>query len=97
MTETKPTDYAAIIRTANVATPAPPDWLKPGKQVAAEELGIGEIISLLGKRLIVKFPGNSMPVQFTDWPFLVQSGKIHSSARCTNPNRNPTGCFSKSK
>ena len=89
MTEAKPTDYAAIIRTANVATPAPPDWLKPGKQIAAEELGIGEIISLLGKRLIVKFPGNSMPVQFTDWPFLVQFGKIHPQHAAPTPTEIP--------
>jgi len=56
MTDDKPTDYAALIR-ANAATPDLPDWLKASKRIHSPRYGIGEIISLLGNRLIVKFPG----------------------------------------
>ncbi len=77
MTDDKPTDYAAIIRTANAATPELPDWLKPGLRIHSPQYGIGEVISLLGNRLIVKFPGMSIPVQFKDWSLSVQSGEIH--------------------
>ena len=76
MTDDKPTDYAAIIRTANAATPNPPDWLQQGKRIHSPQYGIGEVISLLGNRLIVKFPGSSTPVQFKDWSLSVQSGEI---------------------
>ncbi len=32
---------------------------------------------MLGKRLIVKFPGYSVPVMFKDWLLSVQSGEVH--------------------
>jgi len=35
------------------------------------------IISLLGNRLTVKFPGISIPVQFKEWSLSVQSGEMH--------------------
>jgi DEAD/DEAH box helicase domain-containing protein len=76
MTNDKPTDYAAIIRAANAKTPAPPNWLELGKRIYAPNYGVGEVISLLGKRLIVKFPKYSIPVQFKDWSLSLQANEI---------------------
>lgn len=76
MTNDKPTDYAAIIRAANAKMPALPSWLELGKRIYAPKYGIGEVISLLGKRLIVKFPGYSIPVQFKDWSLSLQANEI---------------------
>jgi len=45
MTDDKPTDYAALIRAANAATPDLPDWLKASKRIHSPRYGIGEIIS----------------------------------------------------
>jgi len=80
VTEAKDTDYAAIIRAANAVTPELPEWLKPGKRIQSPQYGIGQIISLLGKRLVVKFPGYSVPQLFKDWSLSVQSGEIQPIA-----------------
>ncbi len=76
MTNSKTTDYAALIRAANTATPDIPDWLKVGQLISSPQYGRGEVISLLGKRLIAKFSGNSTPVQFLDWQQVVANGEI---------------------
>lgn len=76
MTNFQPTDYAALIRAASTATPTTPDWLETGKQVFAPKYGTGNVIALLGKRLIVKFPEYSIPVQFKDWQEAVQVGEV---------------------
>lgn len=52
MTNDKSTDYAAIIRAAQETVPAPPDWLGVGKHIYSSEHGVGEVIALLGKRLL---------------------------------------------
>ncbi len=83
MTQARGIDYAAIIRAASTATPTPPDWLKPGKQIFSPNRGTGAIVSLLGKRLIVKFLGQSTPVQFSDWQQALQAGEIHPDASTT--------------
>jgi len=77
MTESQPPDYAAIIRAAKSATPTEkPDFLAPGKTVHSPHYGTGEVIGILGNRLIVKFPGYSVPVQFSDWQQAVQSKEV---------------------
>lgn len=79
MTDDKPTDYAAIIRAAQETVPEPPDWLAVGKHIYSKEHGVGEVIALLGKRLIVRFLENVIPTQFSDWPMLLTEGQILSS------------------
>ncbi|RCJ41957.1 hypothetical protein A6769_38530 [Nostoc punctiforme NIES-2108] len=63
----KPTDYAAIIRAANQTIPEPPEWLSAGRYVYSPEYGVGEVMALLGRRLIVKFVEEVKPTQFGDW------------------------------
>jgi len=82
MTENQPTDYAAIVRAATEIVPSPPDWLKVGQHIYSAQQGIGEVIALLGKRLIVKFIEETGPTQLTNWPVAVQTGQIQP--------RNPT-------
>lgn len=74
--ENQPTDYAAIIRAAQTPVPEPPDWLAVGKQIYSQEHGIGEVLALLGKRLVVSFLEDVTPTQFADWPVAVESGQI---------------------
>lgn len=74
MTTGKPTDYAAIIRAANTATPDLPNWLGSGKLISSPQYGRGKVISQLGNRLIVQFSGNS--IQFPDWQQAVAEGEI---------------------
>ncbi len=63
----KPTDYAAIIRAAHSAVPEPPEWLTAGKHIYSTSHGVGEVMAVLGKRLIVKFVEEVNPTQFADW------------------------------
>ncbi|MBD0386623.1 MAG: DEAD/DEAH box helicase [Nostoc sp. C3-bin3] len=79
MTDNKPTDYAAIIRAANQTIPEPPQWLSAGKYVYSPEYGVGEVMALLGKRLIVKFVEEVKPTQFEDWERTLSLGTIKSS------------------
>lgn len=74
----KPTDYAALIRAAQTV-PEPPNWLAVGKHIYSTEHGIGEIMALLGKRLIVRFLEDINPTQFSDWPSAVACGSLLAS------------------
>jgi DEAD/DEAH box helicase domain-containing protein len=76
MTENQPTDYAAIVRAASEIVPSPPDWLKVGQNIYSNQQGVGEILAVLGKRLIIKFIESTGPTQLPDWPVAVQSGQI---------------------
>ncbi|MGK7904508.1 MAG: DEAD/DEAH box helicase [Hormoscilla sp.] len=76
MTESQPPDYAAIIRAAKSAPSNTPDFFAPGRTVHSPRYGTGKVIRILDRRLIVKFPGYSVPVQFKDWPQAVQSGEV---------------------
>ncbi|MGB7441924.1 MAG: DEAD/DEAH box helicase [Coleofasciculaceae cyanobacterium] len=79
MKKNKPTDYTALIRAVKAKTSSIPDWLTLGRKIYAPKYGTGEVISLLGKRLIMKFPGVSQPVQFQDWQKAIQEGEICAS------------------
>jgi DEAD/DEAH box helicase domain-containing protein len=79
VTDNKPTDYAAIIRAANQTVPEPPEWLGAGKYVYSPEYGIGEVMALLGRRLIVKFVEEVKPTQFGDWEQALALGSIKAS------------------
>jgi DEAD/DEAH box helicase domain-containing protein len=79
VTNDKPTDYAAIIRAANQTAPEPPEWLATGKHIYSSQYGIGEVMAILGKRLIVKFVEEVNPTQFEDWEDAVSKGLIKSS------------------
>lgn len=79
MTNDKPTDYAAIICAAQTPLPEPPDWLRVGKHIYSSEHGIGEVMAMLGKRLIVRFLEDITPTQFSDWPSAVAEGQILAS------------------
>ncbi len=76
MTENQPTDYAAIVRAATQIVESPPDWLGVGQHIYDKQQGIGEVLALLGKRLIVKFLEDTGPTQLADWPSAVSSGQI---------------------
>ena len=76
MTDNQPTDYAALIRTAQTEVPAPPDWLIVGQNIYSTQQGVGEVIALLGKRLIIKFLEETGPSQLADWPMAVEDGQI---------------------
>ena len=76
MTENQPTDYAAIVRAATQIVPSPPDWLGVGQHIYDKQQGIGEVVALLGKRLIIKFLEDTGPTQLADWPSAVSSGQI---------------------
>jgi len=79
VTDSKPTDYAAIIRAANQTVPELPAWLSTGKQVYSPEYGVGEVMAVLGRRLIVKFAEEVKPTQFEDWEHAISIGSIQSS------------------
>nr|MBD2195654.1 DEAD/DEAH box helicase [Calothrix parietina FACHB-288] len=79
MTDNKPTDYAAIIRAANQTVSEPPEWLTVGKHIYSPEYGVGEVMALLGRRLIVKFVEEVTPTQFGDWEEAISIGSIQSS------------------
>ncbi len=76
MTENQATDYAAIVRAATQTVPSPPDWLTVGQNIYSTQQGIGEVIALLGKRLIIKFLEETGPTQLADWPMAVEDGQI---------------------
>lgn len=76
MANDKQIDYAALIRAARTEVPQPPDWLAVGKQIYSGEHGIGEVMALLGKRLIVRFLEDVNPVQFSDWVSEVESNSL---------------------
>ena len=78
MTNDKPTDYAAIIRAANQIS-EPPEWLSAGKHVYSPEYGVGEVMAILGRRLIVKFVEEVNPTQFADWENVIASSSIKPS------------------
>lgn len=79
MTDHKPTDYAAIIRATQQPLPEPPSWLSPGKQIYSVEHGIGEVMAILGKRLIVRFLEDINPIQFSDWLDAVEKNQIRTA------------------
>jgi len=79
VTDNKPTDYAAIIRAANQTIPEPPEWLSVGKQVYSPKYGVGEVMALLGRQLIVKFVEEVNPTQFGDWEEAIALSSIQSS------------------
>ncbi|WP_223270038.1 Zn-binding domain-containing protein [Nostoc sp. 'Peltigera membranacea cyanobiont' 213] len=79
MTNNKPTDYAALIRAANQTVPEPPEWLTVGNHIYSPEYGVGEVMALLGRRLIVKFVEEVNPTQFDDWEEAIALGSIKSS------------------
>ena len=80
MSDNKPTDYAAIIRAAQSTVPEPPEWLTTGKQVYSPEYGVGEVMAILGKRLIIKFVEEINPTQFKDWEDAISKGSIKASS-----------------
>jgi DEAD/DEAH box helicase domain-containing protein len=79
VTNDKPTNYAAIIRAANQALPEPPAWLSVSKHVYSPKYGVGEVMAILGKRLIVKFVEEVNPTQLSDWEDAVASSLIQPS------------------
>jgi DEAD/DEAH box helicase domain-containing protein len=81
----KPTDYAAILRAANQTIKEPPEWLAPSKSVYSPEYGVGEVMAVLGQRLIVKFIESVNPMQFADWEDAIAKELIRESgANLTN-------------
>lgn len=76
MASDRPTDYADLIRRAHLPIPEPPDWLAVGKLIYSPEQGIGEVIALLGKRLIVRFLEDIKPTQIADWTVAVAQKQI---------------------
>ena len=86
MTSDRPTDYADLIRRAQSPIPEPPDWLAVGKLIYSPEQGIGEVIALLGKRLIVRFLEDIKPTQIADWTVAVAQKQISQ----TNATQNHT-------
>ena len=79
MSDNQPTDYAAIIRAAQNPVPEPPEWLTTGKQVYSPEYGVGEVMAILGRRLIIKFVEEINPTQFKDWEDAISKGSIKAS------------------
>lgn len=84
----KPTDYAAILRAAENQLPLPPEWLKIGAKIYSPEYGIGQITSVLGKRLIVDFIENPTPVHFPDWQIAIHQKKINPRDNINSDNQN---------
>jgi DEAD/DEAH box helicase domain-containing protein len=76
VTDDKQIDYAAPIRAARTEIPQHPDWLAVGKQIYSTEHGIGEVLALLGKWLIIRFLEDVNPVQFCDWVSQVESNSL---------------------
>ncbi|BDA73396.1 DEAD/DEAH box helicase-like [Calothrix sp. PCC 7716] len=82
----KPTDYAAILRAANQDINEPPEWLAPSKFVYSPEYGVGEVMAVLGRRLIVKFIEEVNPTQFDNWEDVVEKGLIKESGASLGSN-----------
>lgn len=76
MSDTNKTDYTAIIRAAQSTASEPPEWLTTGKTVYSPEYGVGEVMAILGKRVIVKFVEEVKPTQFEDWEDALAKGSI---------------------
>jgi len=88
MADNKPTDYAALIQAAQTAVPKPPEWLAVGKYIYSLEHGLGEVVALLGKRLIVQFLEDVSPIHFADWPLAVERSEIISRSPATASSGN---------
>jgi DEAD/DEAH box helicase domain-containing protein len=65
----RPIDYAAIARSTMKSSGQKPSWLIVGGSICAPSRarGIGEITTILGDRIIVKFPNYSVPVLINNW------------------------------
>ncbi|WP_414620807.1 hypothetical protein [Calothrix sp. CCY 0018] len=79
MSDNQPTDYAAIIRAAQSTVAEPPEWLTTGKHVYSPEYGVGEVMAILGKRLIIQFVEEVNPAQFKDWEDALTKGSTEMS------------------
>lgn len=90
MASDRPTDYADLIRRAQSPIPQPPDWLTVGKLIYSPEQGIGEVIALLGKRLIVRFLEDIKPTQIADWTVAVAQKQISQTNATQNHTRTST-------
>lgn len=75
-TVNQPLDPAALLRAGKESGQTVPDALGVGKSVTSPKYGTGKVTGWLGNRLIVKFPGYSVPVQFQDWRESVKSGEL---------------------
>ncbi len=90
MASDRPTDYADLIRRAQSPIPEPPDWLAVGKLIYSPEQGIGEVIALLGKRLIVRFLEDIKPTQIADWTLAVAQKQISQTNATQKHTRTST-------
>ncbi|WP_414585341.1 hypothetical protein [Scytonema sp. PCC 10023] len=46
-------DYAALVKAVSHSSPTPPDWLAVGQQIYSPSYGFGQVIGVLGSRLVV--------------------------------------------
>jgi hypothetical protein len=69
-------DPAALLRAGQKSGQPLPDALGVGKSVTLPQYGTGKVTGWLGNRLIVKFPGYSVPLQFPNWQESIASGEL---------------------
>ena len=72
----QPLDPAALLRAGQKLGQPLPDALGVGKSVTSPQYGTGKVTGWLGNRLIVKFPGYSVPLQFPNWQESIASGEL---------------------
>jgi len=67
-------DYAKLLENAYQRSPEPPDWLQPGRPVYVPNRGLGHVVDLLGRRILVAF-GNEH-CDLGDWQHALQQNQL---------------------
>lgn len=82
-------DYAALVKAVSHSSPTPPDWLAVGQQIYSSTYGFGQVIGVLGSRLVVDFEKLASHVSFSNWQNAVETGSVvkaeDASALWTSP------------
>ncbi|GAB1545281.1 hypothetical protein NUACC21_79570 [Scytonema sp. NUACC21] len=74
--ESSKPDYAALVKAVSYSSPTPPDWLAVGQLIYSPTYGFGQVIGVLGSRLIVDFEKLDSHVSFSNWQNAVESENI---------------------
>jgi DEAD/DEAH box helicase domain-containing protein len=74
--ESSKPDYAALVKAVSLSTPTPEDWLAVGQPIYSPTYGFGQVIGVLGSRLVVDFEKLASHVSFSNWQNAVESGSV---------------------
>ena len=82
-------DYAALIKAVAETSLTLPEWLEVGQAVYSPTYGFGQIMGVLGQRLIVDFDKSSEPISISNWSVAVEQRMLVKAADAPQPNQTP--------